>query len=166
MNTILMFDRVVLIKELNEKFKRVGEAYEIANILEDSFVLRSEKTKIAIGVISFRDFDEYFVHENNFKGWTPWQSLIGFDGQSDAMYRTNRKKVQVKFLTTKDRAECCCCKNDEFNISFGIQLAYLRCLNKARKRQRIELEEKLNSVEHEIAENNTIIKKMVNSLEI
>lgn len=166
MDTVLKFDRVVLVKELNEKFKRVGEAYEIANILEDSFVLRSEKTKVAIGVINFKDFDEYFVHENNFKGWTPWQSLIGFDGQSDAMYRTNRKKVQVKFLTTKDRAECCCSKGDEFNIGFGIQLAYLRCLNKARKKQRIELEEKLNSIEHEIAENNTIIKKMVNSLEI
>lgn len=166
MNTILKFDRVVLVKELNEKFKRVGEAYEIANILEDSFVLRSEKTKVAIGVISFKDFDEYFVHENNFKGWTPWQSLIGFDGQSDAMYRTNRKKTQVKFLTTKDKAECCCSKGDEFNIGFGIQLAYLRCLNKAREKQRIELEEKLNMIEHEIADNKTIIKKMVNSLEI
>ena len=122
-----------------------------------NMVLKSDKTVF---------INECLLHENNVKGWTPWQPLIGFDGQTDAMYRTNRKKVQVKFLTTKDRAECCCCKNDEFNIGFGIQLAYLRCLNKARKRQRIELEEKLNSIEHEIAENNTIIKKMVNSLEI
>ena len=59
---------------------------------------------------------------------------------------------------------CCCCKDDDFNLGFGIQLAYLRCLNKARARQRFELEEKLNMVEHEIAENETIMKKMVNSL--
>ena len=71
----------------------------------------------------------------------------------------------MKFLTDKVRAECCCCKGDDFNLSFGVQLAYLRCLNKARERQRIDLENKLNMVEHEIAENLTIIKKMVNSLD-
>lgn len=96
--------------------------------------------------------------------WTNWEPLAGFDGQTDALYRTNFKKVQVKFLTTKDRSECCCNAEDEFNLTFGIQLAYLRCLNKARERQRVELEEALRFVEHEIAENKTIIKKMVNSL--
>ena len=165
MDTVLRFDRVILIKELNEKFKQVGDVFEIANILEDSFLLRSAKTKVAIGIISFDDFNRHFVHEKNFNGWTPWQSLIGFDGQSDAMYRTNRKKTQVKFLTTKVRGESCCHKDDDFNLSFGIQLAYLYALNKARAKQREELEEKMNMVEHEIAENLTIIKKMVNSLE-
>lgn len=165
MNTTLKFDRVILTKELNEKFKQIGEVFEIANILEDSFLLRSAKTKVAVGVIGFSDFDGHFVHERDFKGWTNWTPLVGFDGQSDAFYRTNRKKVQVKFLTTRDRAECCCCKDDNFNLSFGIQLAYLRCINKARTRQKAELEEKLNMVEHEIAENSTIIKKMVNSLD-
>lgn len=164
MNTVLRFDKYVLTKELNEKFKQVGETYEIANILEDSFMLRSENTKVALGLVNFEDFEKHFVAVENYKGWTPWQSIVGFDGQSDAMYRTNRKKVQVKFLTDKVRGECCCCKDDDFNLSFGIQLAYLRCLNKARIKQRIELEEKLNMVEHEIAENETIIKKMVNSL--
>ena len=97
--------------------------------------------------------------------WTNWKPLTDFEGQTDAFFRTNKKKVQVKFLTTKDRAEACCCYDDEFNLSFGIQLAYLRCLNKARTKQRIELEEKLNMVEHEIAKNLTTIKKMVNSLD-
>ncbi len=166
MNTTLKFDRVILTKELNEKFKQVGDVFEIANILEDSFLLRSAKTRVAIGVVSFEDFEKHFVHEENFKGWTNWTPLVGFDGQSDAMYRSNRKKVQVKFLTDKVRAECCCCKDDDFNLSFGVQLAYLRCLNKARAKQKAELEEKLNMVEHEIAENESIIKKMVNSLPI
>lgn len=164
MNTTLKFDRVVLTKELNDKFKQVGEAYEIANILEDSFLLRSAKTRVAIGVVSFQDFEKYFVHENNFKGWTPWTQFVGFDGHSDCFYKTNRKKVRVKFLTDKVMGESCCTKGDDFSLSFGIQLAYLRALNKARTKQRIELENKLNTVEHEIAENNTIIKKMVNSV--
>lgn len=165
MNTTLKFDRVILTKELNEKFKQIGETYEIANILDNSFLLRNAKTKVAIGVVSFEDFEKHFVAEDKFKGWTRWQSLVGFDGQTDAMYRTNHKKVQVKFLTDKVRGESCCCRDDDFNLPFGIQLAYLRCLNKVREQQRVELEEALNVVEHEIAENNTIIKKMVNSLD-
>lgn len=164
MNTTLKFDRVILTKELNEKFKQVGEVYEIANILENSFLLRDSRTRVALGVVSFEDFEKNFIPEKNFKGWTPWQPLVGFDGQSDAMYRTNRKKTQVKFLTTKVRGESCCHRDDDFNLGFGIQLAYLYALNKARDKQRIELEEKLNMVEHEIAENSTIIKKMVNSI--
>lgn len=97
--------------------------------------------------------------------WTKWEPIVGFNGQTDAFYRTNEKKVQVKFLTDKVRAECCCCKGDDFNLSFGIQLAYLRALNKARAKQKADLEEALKSVEHEIAENKTVIKKMVNSLD-
>lgn len=164
MNTIMKFDRVILTKELNEKLKQVGDAFEIANIIDGSFVLRSAKTRVAVGVVSFEDFENHFIREESFKGWTNWTPLIGFDGQSDCFYRTNRKKTQVKFVTTKDRAESCCCKDDDFNLAFGIQLAYLRCLNKARTKQRLELEEKMNAVEHEIAENETIMKKMVNSL--
>lgn len=164
MNTVLKFDKVILTKELNEKFKQVGDEFEVANILDNSFLLRSAETKVAIGVVSFSDFEDYFIHAENFKGWTRWTPLVGFDGQCDVFYRTNRKKVQVKFLTSKVRGECCCFKDDDFNLSFGIHLAYLRCLNKARIAQKTELEEKLHMVEHEIAENLTSIKKMVNSL--
>lgn len=162
--SVLKYDKVILIKELGEKMKKVGETFEIASVLDDAFLIRDSRTKVALGVIGFEDFDKYFINEENFKGWTKWSPLVGFDGQSDAFYRSNGKKTQVKFLTDKVRGECCCCKDDDFNLSFGIQLAYLRCLNKARIKQRIELEEKLNMVEHEIAENETIIKKMVNSL--
>lgn len=165
MNTVLKFDKVVLTNELNEKFRQVGETYEIASVSEDAFLLRDAKTRVAIGVVSFEDFKKHFVPADSFKGWTPWQFLIGFDGQSDAMYRTNRKKVQVKFLTSNVRAECCCCRGDNFNLNFGVQLAYLRCLNKARENEKIELEKKLEMVNHELAENKSIIKKMVNSLD-
>ena len=164
MDTVLKFDRVILIRELNEKFKQIGDAFEVANILDNSFLLRDAKTKVALGIVSIEDFEKHFVHEENFKGWTEWSPLVGFDNQNDCFYRTNKKKVQVKFLTDKVRAEACCCKDDNFNLGFGIHLAYLRCLNKARKAQKIKLEEELNMVNHEIAENKAMIKRMVNSI--
>ena len=164
MNTALKFDRVVLTKELNEKFKQVGEVFEVANILDNSFLLRSAKTKVGIGVVSFEDFERCFTTEANSRGWTPWTSFVGFDGQSDATYRTNGKKVQVRFLTSKTKAEACCCKDDEFNLAFGIRTAYLRCLNKALAEQKREYEEKIKMINCELAENESILKKMINSV--
>ena len=164
METVLKFDRVVLTKELDEKIKKVGDVFEIANILDNSFLLRDGKTRMAVGVISFEDFEKHFVHEENFKGWTNWTPLTGFDGQTDAYYRTNRRKVQVKFLKDKVRAEAYCTKGDEFNLAFGVQLAYLRCLNKALAKRKAEYEEKVKAIDSEIADNKNIVKKMINSL--
>lgn len=164
MDTILKYDRVILTKELNEKIKRVGDVFEIANILDNTFILRDGKTRVAVGIVSFEDFDKHFVHEENFKGWTKWAPLVGFDGQSDCIYRTNRKKTQVKFLTSNVRAESCCCKDDDFNLSFGIETAYLRCLNKARLKQKAEYEEKIKILDREITENEHVLKMMINSL--
>lgn len=172
MNTTLKFDPVILTKEMNEKFKKVGDMFEVANVLDDAFLLRDGKTKVAIGVVSFEDFEKHFVHQQNFKGWTPWVQMIGFDGQSDVYYRTNRKKVQVKFLTDKVRAEACCCKDNEFNLSFGLQMAYLRCLDKALIKKKIEYMNKiaeyevdLTKINRELADNGRMMQKMINSLE-
>lgn len=164
MNTTLKFDRVVLVKELNDKFKKVGEHYEVANILDDSFLLRDAKSKVALGVVSFDDFEKHFVHTENFKGWTQWEQIVGFDGQNDILYRTNRRRVQVKFVTNKVRSEACCHSEDEFNLSFGLQVAYLRCLNKVLAKQKEEYKEKLAAVNSELAENKGLIRKMLDSL--
>ena len=164
METVLKFDSVVLVKELNDKFRKVGEVFEIANILENSFLLRDSFKRVAIGVVSFEDFEKCFVPVANFKGWTDWMPITGFDGQTDAYYRTNRRKVQVKFLTGKIKAESCCSKEDEFNLTFGLQVAYLRCLNKALEQKRSKYEEELKTVHHDICENEHILKKMINSL--
>ena len=165
MESTLKYDRVVLIKELNDKIKKVGELYEIANVLEDSFVLREAKSRLAVGVINFADFEKHFVHEENFKGWTQWTPLAGFDGQTDAYYRTNRKKVQVRFLTNKVRAESSRHREDEFNLYFGIQLAYLRALNKAYSNKKSRYEEELKKIDIEMMDNEKIMQKMINSLE-
>lgn len=163
----LKYDRVILIKELNEKFRKVGEVFEIANILDDSVLLRDSKTRIALGIISFEELEQYFVHEPNHRGWTQWTPLTGFDGQTDAYYRTNRRKTQVRFLTSNIRGESCLNAKcgDEFNLYFGIQLAYLRALNKAHAKKITKYEEELNKANLEIVENNRIMQKMINSLE-
>ena len=80
--------------------------------------------------------------------------------------KTNRKKIIVKFLTDKVRAESCCSKVNDFNLSFGIQLAYLRCLNKAWAKRKNEHEEKLKAINTEIVDNERIIKSMINSLPV
>ena len=171
METTLKFDKVVLIKELNEKFCKIGEVFEIANILENAFLLRDTKTRIAIGVVSFEDFENCFVHEENYKGWTPWIQFTGFDGQNDCFYKTNRKDVEVKFVTDKVRAKSFIHRDDEFNLSFGLNLAYLRCMNKALEKKKAECEEelarvteKLARINNEIADNSRTIQKMINSL--
>ena len=165
METTIKYDRVVLVKELNEKFSKIGEVFEIANILENSFLLRDTKTRVAIGVISFEDFERCFVHESNYKGWTQWIPFAGYDGQNDCYYRTNRKKVQVKFVTDKVRAESSRHKEDEFNLYFGIRLAYLRALNKAYSKKKAMLEEELKEIDREMIDNERTMQKMVNALE-
>ena len=167
MNSTLVFDRVILVKEFGDKFKKVGEVFEIANILKDSFLLRDSKTRVAIGVIGFEEFENHFVHEKNLKkGWTPWTQFVGYDGQNDIVYRTNFRKIQVKFLRDNVRAEASCSKANEFNLSFGLQIDYLRCRNKALLKRATEYEKALKTIDNEMVDNLRIIKKMINSLEV
>lgn len=166
MDTVLKFDRVILIKELNDKIKKVGDTFEVANILDNSFLLRDARSRVAVGVVSFEDFDKHFVLEENFKGWTKWTQFAGYDGQSDCFYRTNRKKTQVKFITNNLRAEACVNKKDkdEFNLHFGIQLAYLRCLKKANCKKVDKLQEDINNLDNEIFDLMQAERQMLKSL--
>lgn len=166
METTLKFDRVILVKELNDKMKKVGEAFEIANVLDGSFLLRDTNSRVAVGVVSFADFEKHFVHEENFKGWTQWCPLAGFDGQTDAYYRTNRRKTQVKFLTDNVRGESFMNRQDEFNLYIGLNLAYLRACNKALAKKKAKHEEDLKNINIELIDNEKIIEKIINSLPV
>lgn len=161
METTLKFDKVVLVKELNDKFRKVGETFEIANVFDNSFLLRDSKTRIALGVISFEDFEKCFAKKEDLKGWTSWTQLAGVDGRTDAFYRTNGRRVEVKFVTDKVRGTACCCVEDEFNLFFGIQIAYYRCENKALAKKAKEYEEKLLKAFDEIEYNESVINNMV-----
>ena len=165
METTIKFDRVVLVEELNEKFSKIGEVFEVANILDNSFLLRDAKTKVAIGVVSFADFEKHFVHEENYKGWSSWQKFNGIDGQNDCVYRTNRRKTQVRFLTDKVMGESFTNKGDEFNLYFGLNLAYLRARNKALAKKKAEYERELKNIDIELIDNERVIKNMINRLE-
>lgn len=165
MESTIKFDRVVLVNELNEKFCKVGEVYEVANILDNSFILRDAKTRVAVGVISFEDFERCFVHEEIYKGWTKWALFNGFDGQNDCVYRTNRRKTQVRFLTDNVMGESFTNKGDEFNLYFGLNLAYLRARNKALAKKKAEYERELKKIDVELIDNERVIKDMINNLE-
>ena len=166
METILIYDRVVLVKELNDKFRKIGEIYEIANILEDSFLLRDSKTKQTIGIVNFDDFEHCFVHERNYNNkWSNWIPFTGFNAQNDCYYKTNRRKVIVKFLKDNVKATAYCNRRDEFNLNFGLQMAYLRCVNKTLLKKKTELEKELKAINYDIAYNEDLIKKMIDSLE-
>ena len=69
------------------------------------------------------------------KPWTKWYlneirftDINGKDVRCDYLYRTNGKKVQIRCGAFK--AEATCCKDDEFEIEKGLNLAKKRLVIK------------------------------------
>ena len=162
----------------NEKGRRVkelenltvGEVYEVANIVEDSIVIRDSRSKVAVGILNIKDIDKYFVKPEEMRNWTPWVGFTVSDSGMTAFYRTNMKKVEVRYNGYKSAAYCN--KVDDFNLYFGIDLAYRRCCNKilvdaiAESEKKIaELEKTKKFCEGEMLNNSNYIKKMINALE-
>jgi len=158
-------ERIVL-KKIFGSLNAVGEVYEVAHFTEDSVVIRTSNTKIAVASISFKDFDEYFIREAVDTSWTKWitvgeaNNLIGY-------YKTNGKKVVFKTVAGI-KAMATCCKEDTFNLGTGVMLAYQRCLLKEMKMKRQEILKKidddykaLHSVESEIKEQKDMLKRML-----
>lgn len=163
---ILKNDKFMLIEEMG-KLNKVGEIYEVGNITDTSVIMRDAKTKVAIGAIDIDDFGKYFKKPEDVKHYTRWCGMTNALGEVIAYYRTNGKKVQVRMHNMERyRAEAsCCCKYDEFNLTFGIRLAYLRCENKALAETEKTIESSLNSVRYRRLDNQREIKKMLRSLE-
>ena len=168
---IMRNDKVVLVKGMNG-FKKVGESYEVANITDTKIILRDVTSKVAIGAVDIDAFEAHFKKAEEVTGWLPWESMVDRAGNVIAHYRTNGKKVQVR---TPDgyRAETTCNKGDDFNLFFGIQLAYSRCLMKSLNDEEISLMEAIEDLESELndirsaqSETKHTIKMMINSLEL
>ena len=155
-------DKVILIKEC-DALKTIGETYEVANITDTQVVVRNAMSKVAVGAVDISVFDQYFKKPEEVKGWTNWNRLVANNGDIVGFYRTNYKKVQVR---TNDniRAEASKHKDDKFNLFFGLQLASVRCANKALRKMELEHENSLKEIRSTMAKNNNHIKKMLNSL--
>lgn len=158
--SILRGEKLILTHEFGRL--KVGETYEVANITEESIVLRESRSKVAMGVVKFEDIDKYFVKPEEMRSWTPWVAFSDAGGNT-AFYRTNNKKVEVRWNGYKSAAYCS--KYDDFNLFFGLQLAYRRCEMKWLLDQKKEGEKLLKFVEGELADTENLIKHMINSLE-
>lgn len=160
--SILKYDRVILTKEL-DKMVNIGEAYEVAIVNEDSFLMRDARTKVAMGVISLEEFYNHFRKPEDIKGWTPWVKFTDKDGDA-AFYKTNFRKVMVKCGNTKAVASCNMAE-DDFNLHFGIRIAYGRCINKMLKKEKEECEKRLKDIQSEMKDNLVLMRNMIASLE-
>ena len=130
--------KVILVKQF-DKLQRIGETYEVGNITDSMVVLRDVKNKVAVGAVTFEDFDTYFEVKKDKHKFTEWQAFEDGFGNTIGFYRTNQKKVQVKLFTNVEifgsqmtvseiRAEASCHKGDTFNLYFGLRLAFLRAV--------------------------------------
>ena len=95
---------------------------------------------------------------------TDWTETGVNDG---SMNKTNFKKVRVKFTNENVVAESCCCRDDTFNLSFGIRMAWLRGLIKAWEKKKSNFEDvnKVKMADEEIAAIEANIKHMIDSLD-
>lgn len=156
---IVRNDKVILIKEM-DNLKLVGETFEVANITDTSVIIRDMKSKVAISAVGINDFDKYFKKPEEVNEWTPWSKLLS-GNDIVAFYRAKGNKVQVR-LADGTHSEANCNKCDEFNLFFGIQLAYERCLSKVWKRIEKEHEYALKELRANISESHHRIKMMIN----
>lgn len=172
---IIKNDKVVLVNEF-ESLKVVGQMFEVANIVPGgSVILRDYRTKVAACAISVNDIDKYFKKLDDVFGWTKWTRIADPMGDMIAEYRTNQKKVEVRIPNDMlddnigsngrvIRSTATCSQGDEFNLSFGIQLAYMRCERKYLKMRNKYHINKSNDCKARLAENKNITSKMIASL--
>lgn len=160
---IMRNDKVVLIKEMGN-INMVGNIYEVANVTETAVVIRDATSKIAVGAIAIDAFENYFKKPEEVRSWTKWRGMVDKNNNLMAFYRTNGKKVQVR---TPDgiRTEASCNKCDEFNLSFGLNLAYARCIDKCLKSVAEEYESTLKRIYSDMTENKNMMKKLIRTLD-
>ena len=157
---IVRNDKIILVNEM-ENLKLIGETFEVANIVNDSVVLRDAKSKIAVCAVGIHELDQYFKKPEETVEWTHWTRLIIGADDVVAFYRAKGRKVQVR-LPDGTHSESNCNKCDEFNLFFGIQLAYERCMNKIYKKMEKDYESALKKIRADMSETHHRIKMMIN----
>ena len=176
---IVKGDKLVLIREM-DRLKTIGQMYEVANITDTNVVLRDATTKIAVCSVEFNVIDSYFAKKEDANGWTEWTRITDPDGSMIAEYRTNFKHVEVRIPNDMlgypngkaIRSTAMCSQGDEFNLAFGIRLAYIRCEQKYLRNEVSEIDSVIESLEKDksdcesrIVNNKSIIKKLLAQLD-
>lgn len=146
-------DRVVLIRECG-KLDKLGVEYEIGDINESYIIIRNVTSKVAVAAVKVNEFDQYFSKRDQMEKWTEWKPLAASLGEGEYLFRTKGNKVEVK---TVDRitGRATCHKDDEFVLSIGLNLAYLRCKNKI-------ITAKLQALQEEKGKNDVLISNLIN----
>lgn len=158
-------DKIVLKKEYGN-LKFVGEMFEVGNITDTSIVIRNVKNKVAVASISIDDFYEYFSEVEQAKQWTKWTKFIVENGKI-AFYRTNQKKVQVKIdcgTETFKGESCCNTDEDEFNLYYGLNIAYCRCKIKKLQSIKNKYKDAINEINKDIGENRVLIDNIIRNM--
>lgn len=128
-------DRIKLVKKMGV-FDNIGEICEVTDIQEGGIIC-FKFGGCHLGCMSYDEYEKYFekVETPVKRTWSEWNSkYISFTNINDnrmtgfIKYRSNGKKVQVKLGTLT--AEACCCKEDEFDLEKGLELAKNRVIVK------------------------------------
>lgn len=162
---IIKNDKVILKKQFGD-LNKIGQAYEVANITDTQIVLREIKSKIAVAAIDFAALEEYFQKSDSTKSaWTNWTRLVDEQERVIAWYRTNQKKVQVK-TEGGYRSEASCNRNeDEFDLHFGIRLAFLRLRKKFLNNYLREVQNVVVNIAEEQKQIDKAMNSMIDSLD-
>ena len=167
---VLKNEKVVLIKPMGN-LNSIGNVYEVANFTDKKVVLRDERTKIAVASVALDEFETYFAKKESMNVWTDWHDIVDGSERVLGFYKTNGKKVKFK-LPDGTKSEATCNKDDDFNLAFGIRLAYERCMIKFWKQWKSDFEEEIKAIEEEmkncdskIAESRNTIKRMIRQLD-
>lgn len=161
---IIKNDKVILKKQFGD-LNKIGQAYEVANITDTQIVLREIKSKIAVAAIDFEALEEYFQKSDSTKSaWTNWIRLVDEHKNVIAWYKTNNKRVKVRMGLYCSESTCNC-NEDEFDLFFGIRLAYLRCRKKFLNKHLKEIQDKITNIVEEQKQIDKEMNSMIDSLD-
>lgn len=128
-------DKIKLVRKMGV-FDNIGEICEVTDIQEGG-VICFKFGGCHLGCMSYDEYEKYFekVETPTKRTWSKWYlneirftDINGKDVRCNYLYRTNGKKVQIRCGAFK--AEATCCKDDEFEIEKGLNLAKKRLVVK------------------------------------
>ena len=123
-------------------FDNIGEICEVTEVSDGGVICFKFGNGRHFGCMSFDEYEKYFelVEEEKEPAkrvWSKWKPdyIIFYNStgeciKDDIFYRENGKRVQVKLKDESLRANASCCKEDEFDLFKGRELAERRLVVK------------------------------------